>query len=128
MNASPQSVASEEVDGEQGYRCPICVVQTTNDQADTGWVRCPMIAGAYVCLGCCIDHQRVARSSDPSKHFDRELLLAMVVRTGNTLLELRRICTGHQLENIEEELELAVEVGYTAELQVLKREILALCL
>lgn len=102
MNAIPPVVPAREVDPTGKYRCPLCKVQSTGDEADTGWVECPMLRGKMICLGSCIEHQAVARSDDFERHFDRALFDELSSSAQRSVAELRQVCLVHQLEVIDE--------------------------
>lgn len=74
MEAIPEIFAAADIASKTNrYRCPLCKAQTTEDPADTGWVRCPMLRDTFICLGCCIDHQSVARAENFDAHPYRDL-------------------------------------------------------
>lgn len=56
-----------------------------------------------ICLGCCIDHQSVARSRDFDDHAYRDLYDALAAMTSDSVTTLRRICLNHQEEIIRSE-------------------------
>src|SRR5690606_17102088 len=100
------------------YKCPLCKVQSAGDEADTGWVECPMLRGRMICLGSSIDHQSVARSHEFEDHFDRVLFDQLSSSAQRSIPELRRACLGHQLEVIDDRL--CEDSEDEAELQLLR--------
>lgn len=107
MNAVPERLASDEIDPAGQYVCPLCERQSTADAVDTGWVFCPMVGGEPICLGCCIDHQGVARSASFDEHPFRALFDEVAAKTGRPAESLRQICLQHQAEIIEDRLRTA---------------------
>jgi hypothetical protein len=103
MNAVPLVVSGTDVDPIGRYSCPLCKRQKTGDAVDIGWVLCPMVRDEMICLGSCLDHQAVARSSvfhsDDQPLFDK---LAREMREDKKVLRWR--CLRHQAEIIEDRL------------------------
>ena len=108
MHAVPPITSGKEVDPSGAYGCPLCKVQGSGDAADTGWVACPMVRGGMICLGCCVDHQSVARAVDFYDHPYVDLF-EMLARDGVTTVQLRRACLQHQAEIVDEELRVTDE-------------------
>jgi len=104
MNAIPRNVPGTELPEGLRYQCPLCRSQLAGDEADTGWVKCPLVGGRAICLGCCIDYQSVARSDDFEFHSYQELFIALARESGEAVGTLRRRCMQHQLEVIDEQL------------------------
>ena len=105
MQAIPRVVPGRVVDPTGRYRCPLCSVQSTGDDADTGWVRCPMMADRMICLGSCIDHQAVARAENFEDDPERDLFFSVSEISGSPVTDLRRICMEHQVAVIDLRLE-----------------------
>lgn len=99
----PPEIAGAQVVEECGahYKCPTCVVQGAADEVDIGWIRCPMLSGDYICIGCCIDLNHVTRWAPMQAHIYYDDFLAVASRTGRSVSELRRQCLEHQLEIID---------------------------
>lgn len=104
MHAIPKFISGRQLDPTGKYRCPLCRVQSSSDQDDTGWVACPMLNGEMICVGSCIDHQAIARSEDFQHHPYRNDFDQLASKSGHAVLELRSICLRHQLEIIDEQL------------------------
>jgi hypothetical protein len=104
MNAIPKWVPGRAVDPTGRYHCPLCETQATGDEADTGWVHCPMLDGRMICLGSCIDYQKVARSEAFAHHPERILFESLATRQSRSVTVLRRTCLDHQLEVVDEKL------------------------
>src|SRR5436190_2018867 len=96
MEAIPETFGADQVDSKRQYRCPLCDVQTTADEVDTGWVLCPMLDSDPICLGCCLDIQNVARIEDFATHPYHDLFEDVSLKTGKEVTELRQICLIHQ--------------------------------
>ena len=96
MQVIPPVVPASQVPEPKNYRCPICHVQSTDDPDDTGWVRCPMVDDKFICLGCCIDHQKPARSENFSNHDLAFLFQDLSRQTRKSVEVLRRTCLLHQ--------------------------------
>jgi len=109
MEAIPKKFEAGQIDPRGRYKCPLCVVQTTADDVDTGWVHCPMLNDRPICIGCCIDLQSVARVEDFATHPYRDLFDEVSLKTGKEVAELRQICLSHQeaitRANLEKELD-----------------------
>jgi hypothetical protein len=103
--ALPPKLMPEQVVQLGNYICPLCKTQITSDEVDVGWVYCPMLENQAICLGCCIDHQSVARSDDFDNHTFRGLFDDIVLLTGKNASELRRICLQHQEEVVKKQLD-----------------------
>lgn len=101
MAIIPSRLSGVEIDPTGRYRCPLCGSQIAGDSADTSWVRCPMLADQVICLGCCVDHQAVARADDFDSHPFRDLFVHVARVTGSTSSELRRRCLQHQASILE---------------------------
>lgn len=101
MNAIPPVVPGPEVDPTGRYTCPLCKAQRAGDEADTGWVACPMVRGRMICLGSCLDFQAVARASAFESHHDRQLFRTLARETQRDDQGLRATCLRHQLEVID---------------------------
>ncbi|MGE5603663.1 MAG: hypothetical protein ACM30E_11470 [Nitrososphaerales archaeon] len=104
MNAIPELIPAREVDPFGAYVCPLCRTQTTGDEVDSGWVRCPMLDDAFIDLGCCLDYQPVARSADFAAHPFRELFDETAWLTGKEVATLRSRCLEHQASIVQEDL------------------------
>jgi hypothetical protein len=106
MNIIPNIYKASEVEAGKKYICPLCEVQSTSDEHDTGWVACPMLNGKAICLGCCIDYQAVARSTDfeMNEYYDLFLKQTLLDHQGSTD-SLRLICLKHQKEMLENKIE-----------------------
>jgi hypothetical protein len=98
MEAMPETYEAKKVHPTGHYKCPLCDVQTTADEVDTGWVFCPMLDGEPICLGCCLDYQNVARLEDFTTNPYNDLFDEASHKTGNPADRLRRICLDHQEE------------------------------
>ena len=104
MDAIPPYISGRKVDPTGRYKCPLCRVQGTGDPEDTGWVSCPMLQNQMICLGSCIEYQKVARSEEFSTHFDKEHFEELSSRTRQSVSELRRTCMRHQLQIVGEQM------------------------
>lgn len=104
MLAIPVTLAAREVDPTGRYVCPACKVQPSSAEDDPGWVLCPMLDDAAICLGCCIDVQQVARSSEFSTSAWRDLFDDIAALTGERFSTLRQSCLAHQAEIVESRL------------------------
>ena len=104
MHVIPRYVAGLAVDPEGAYKCPLCRTQRAGDEADTGWVSCPMVEDQMVCLGSCIDYQAVARSEVFLDHPDRDLYDELARRVGAKIEVLRSVCLRHQVSVIDERI------------------------
>lgn len=104
MDAIPQYISGREVDPSGRYTCPLCRVQRTGDAEDTGWVSCPMLNGQMICLGSCIDHQKVARADEFDSHYDRGLFETLQVNSSRSIKELRLTCMRHQADVLSEQI------------------------
>lgn len=123
MEAIPKYVPSRELDRAAGYVCPLCEVQSTSSEPDIGWVYCPMLDDSPICLGCCIDHQTVARSDDFDGHAYRNLFDDVSQSTGEDVLSLRRVCLQHQESIVTESLDDCTEEAAREELAQLQAKI-----
>lgn len=123
MYVFPSPTAGGAIDASGKYRCPLCVVQASDDVVDTGWVRCPMVDDKWICLGCCIDHQGAARSKSFATHPDLRLFEKIAKNRTCSIDVLREKCLQHQLV-VAEELMLASDEDLEA-LRELKREVQA---
>jgi len=104
VHAVPPRVSGREVDNTGMYRCPLCQSQGTGDEEDIGWVACPMLRSEMICLGCCLDHQGLARSSNFEEHAFRGLFESLSSKTGVPIVKLRRLCLQHQESIVDEEV------------------------
>lgn len=104
MHAVPTRKSGRATDPSGKYRCPVCVVQTTGDEFDTGWVSCPVLGGVPLCLGCCIDQQGIARAEDISRHPFRADFNKLAVVAGKSLIVARMTCMAHQVEVLREQI------------------------
>lgn len=107
MEVIPKIVYNEalkkELDLKFGkvYFCPECKVQNSEDEADTGWVKCPIVDNNYICLGSCIDVASNARATD----FDDPRYFAIRDFAKNIGEDTNKIiCLQHQIHIIENEL------------------------
>src|SRR3712207_5871448 len=114
-HAIPEYVAGHEVDRSGRYLCPLCRAQTVSDEVDTGWVYCPMLAGVAICLGCCIDYQKAARSANFGHHPSRDLFDTASRLTGRGSSTLRQICLAHQETIVRTELDHASRTSADSE-------------
>jgi hypothetical protein len=108
MDAAPDTVAARVVDPSGRYRCPLCAAQSTSSDPDIGWVACPMIGDEYICLGCCLDYQYVARSERFDEHPYREDFDRIAQKAGKDVRTLRLICMRHQESVLVADLERGV--------------------
>lgn len=120
MNAIPPHVEGRAVDPTGRYTCPMCEVQRAGDPEDTGWVSCPMLGNRMICLGSCIDFQKMARAGDFDEE-GQELVARLEVETGGTTSELRLSCLRHQLQIVESQLQAR---GPTPGLEALRKQLL----
>lgn len=104
MHAVPTKKPGSLVDPTGKYRCPVCRVQSTGDEFDTGWVSCPLLGGAQLCLGCCIDQQGIARAEDISKHPFLGDFRKFAGIAGQNLVVARMKCMAHQVEVLREQI------------------------
>ena len=104
--AVPKVLSAAQLDPTGRYRCPLCEAQSTAEEADPGWVSCPLAQNA-VCFGCCVDYQSVARATDFSVHPWRDLFDLAAEKTGKDVAAPRRVCLGHQEEITQRGLEAA---------------------
>lgn len=104
MNAVPEVIAGLEVDPSGKYKCPLCKVQSAGEEADTGWVKCPMVRDKIICLGSCLDHQGAARSDNFEEHYDRKLFDDLSTKVQRSVSDLRRTCLEHQIEVLDDQL------------------------
>lgn len=109
MDAIPPVVSGSEVDPTGSYRCPLCNAQTTGDDVDSGWVRCPLVGEQMVCLGSCLDLQAAARSSEFETHPDRATFRNLARERRKAETDLRLICLRHQADIVENQLRLRME-------------------
>lgn len=111
MHVIPLVFTADQVPKLDSYFCPTCRIQSTSDPADPGWVRCPMVNDEFICLGCCIDHQKPARAENFAEHPLADLFEELSNRTGRSITSLRKICLLHQesLLNDEEDV-LAISI------------------
>ncbi len=105
MNAVPKYISAREVVPSGSYVCPLCKEQTTSDSADTGWAFCPMVSNSAICLGCCLDHQKVAASSDFDQHPFWGLFHELSKRANISISILRQTCLEHQEAIVRERLD-----------------------
>jgi hypothetical protein len=99
MNAIPPVLDARQVEANEGgkrYPCPLCSVQTTADAADTGWVKCPLVGHRPICLGCCLDHQKVARHQGSEPHPFTDLFDTLAGKVGRPIRDLMLECLTHQ--------------------------------
>jgi hypothetical protein len=95
----PQIVFRAKELGRSGiYQCPLCKVQNTALEPDTGWILCPMINNQAICLGCCFDYQSIARSDDYEDHPFRDDLDSLAAKSNKHPNDLRKTCLSHQIE------------------------------
>lgn len=87
----------------KAYICPECKVQNSEDEADTGWVKCPIVDNNYICLGSCIDVASNARATefDDYRYF---AITDFAQKIGENPNNVRKICLKHQMYIIENEL------------------------
>lgn len=104
MYAIPRNLSGEELSEGPRYKCPLCRFQRTGDEADTGWVKCPLVDERAICLGCCIDYQSVARSDDFEHSAYKDLFTILARDRSINVSALRKKCMDHQLEVIDERL------------------------
>ncbi len=105
----PKMYSGQDVSAIEGiYKCPLCP-QSVLDEADTGWVSCPMLEDQFICFGDCLDHQYCARSIDFDKHPYRPLFDILEVMVGKTPEMLRKTCLRHQREILMEKLSRGVD-------------------
>lgn len=109
MHAIPPVVSGRKVDPTGKYKCPLCKVQSAGDDADTGWVACPMVKNHMICLGSCIDYQKVARSSEFAEHPEHDLFEELSKVAGSSVDALRGTCLRHQIQIIDGQLEAGSE-------------------
>jgi hypothetical protein len=102
-HAIPEYFTAQDL-GIPGYSCPLCRVQTTSDRVDTGWVYCPLLNNAAICLGCCSDYQKVARSETFDEHPFRDLFDVVRNLTRQSISSLRKTCLTHQEHIVQEGL------------------------
>lgn len=105
MEAIPETFEASQIDPRGRYKCPLCDIQTTSDEADTGWVHCPMLNDRPICLGCCLDLQNIARSENFMAHPYRGLFDEVGLKTGKDVTELRQICLRHQEAIVRADIE-----------------------
>ncbi len=119
MEAVPRHVSGKCVDPSGRYTCPLCSTQRAGDIEDIGWVACPMVDGAMICLGCCLDHASAARSLNFYEHLDYELFESLGDERGTTAVRLRSTCLQHQSEIViqMERDAAAIDMDAIAELQ-----------
>jgi hypothetical protein len=94
----PKIFKASETDEIEKYSCPLCIVQKVGDKADTGWVKCPLTDNKFICLGCCIDYQKVASAEDFEEHVSYNLFEKLAVKQKKRPKELKSICLQHQKE------------------------------
>jgi hypothetical protein len=104
VNAVPPVFAGLEVDRTGRYSCPLCEVQRTGADVDTGWVACPMVRNQMICLGSCLDHQAAARSRTFDTHPERYLFSKLAKETRQSEQVLRAVCLRHQVQVIDDRL------------------------
>jgi hypothetical protein len=68
-----------------------------------------MVKNAMICLGSCIDYQKVARSSDFAEHPEHDLFDQLSKTTGSSVDALRWTCLRHQIQIIDEQLKAGSE-------------------
>ena len=107
INAIPDLLDSREAHLPETYVCPLCRSQLVADKDSTGWVLCPMLNDQAICLGCCLDHQAVARSPDLETHPYRDHFDAVARLTGEPVATLRLICLEHQSSIAHRKLDMA---------------------
>ena len=66
-----------------------------------------MLRGQMICLGSCIDYQKVARASALQSHPERNLFDTLATRQLTSAADLRMICVRHQVEVVDERLAAA---------------------
>lgn len=104
MHAIPPTIAGTDVDPSGSYECPLCRVQSTGDEIDTGWVACPMVMDRMICLGSCIDYQKVARSLRSPDHPEDQMFTNLAIATRSSIEALRLKCLRHQVQIIDDQL------------------------
>lgn len=102
---APDGIPGHLVASECGatYKCPTCHVQGASDEVDIGWVRCPMLEGQYICVGCCIDFNQATRWEPMHADMNYPDFVTAARRAGRSVTELRIVCLRHQLEMIDSE-------------------------
>lgn len=119
----PKVLNSSEINEKGKYIDPLCKAQANTDAVDGGWVYCPMIHNKLIALGCCIEAQTVALSSDFHKALDFEIFGDAQLLTSLPLTKLRAACLEHQVSLIIEELSKTDDKKDKEELNQLLSEI-----
>lgn len=117
MNRITEIKSGQEVDPSGQYKCPLCVVQTTADVEDTGWIQCPMLNKETICMGCCYDFQITARSDDFEAHPAREDFDRLTQRSGKDVRLLRQVCLQHQENMTTDALERGGSPRFARDMQ-----------
>lgn len=97
INAIPDLIDLDQTTLPENYVCPLCQAQSVKDRDSTGWVLCPMLDNQAICLGCCLDHQAVARSVDFDQHPYHSLFDTVMNLSSKSISATRQICLEHQL-------------------------------
>jgi hypothetical protein len=103
-NAVPPRHVAQELGLRPDAACPLCGTRETNPDIQREWVRCPMVQNKPIDLGCCLDHQGVARAEDFESDSYRDLFETLSRRIGRSVAVLRLQCLQHQQEIIAERL------------------------
>lgn len=101
----PPVFKADQIAGQVPYICPTCHVQSTAEEADPGWVNCPMVDNKPICLSCCIDFQKAARADDFEDHPLFDLFDDLSRTDGRLTGELRKLCLLHQEHIVEKDQE-----------------------
>lgn len=110
MKAYPPIIKGKDLDPTGTYNCPLCEVQSTRDENDTGWVVCPIAKGKSICLGCCIDYQSVAASDEFETHPYYDLFIDNKnLLKGTPPDVLRNVCLEHQKQILKKDLDEEVD-------------------
>lgn len=103
-NAVPRRYTAREVGVAPDAPCALCGTRETNSEVEQEWVRCPMVRNRPIGLGCCLDHQDVARAEAFESDIYRDLFDTLSRRTGRSVSILRLQCLQHQQEIIAERM------------------------
>lgn len=101
LNAIPRRYADAELGLSRAAECLLC---RTSDLIEREWVLCPLVGGKPICLGCCLDLQRLARAVDFYEDPWRDLFEEVARQTGLPVATLRLRCLEHQQEIVADEL------------------------
>ncbi len=97
MNAIPDTITYTDLQKiDACYQCPLC--KTGRHDPHQKWVRCPLVGDNYICIGCCLDLQGLARAIDFEGDPFRGLFDEVSVVAKRSVVRLRRNCLEHQLE------------------------------